>query len=70
LSKNAAALKPGTALLWVIGTRDPLYKAGSSYAFDKAPPNPKNKHIVVDSDHISTPADAAGEIVNWINTFK
>ena len=70
MSKNAAALKPGTALLWVIGTKDPLYKTGTSNVFDKAPPNPKNKYIVVDSDHLGTPADAAGEIVNWLNTFK
>lgn len=71
MPKNAAALKPGTALLWVIGKRDPLYKAGgSAYAFDKAPPNPRNKYIVVDSDHMSTPIVAAGEIVSWLNTFE
>jgi pimeloyl-ACP methyl ester carboxylesterase len=70
MPKNAAALKPGTALFWVVGTRDPLSKAGSSYAFDNAQPNPKNKYIEVDSDHMGTPTVAAGEIVNWLNTFK
>ena len=70
MPKNAAALKPGTALFWVVGTRDPSSKAGSSYAFDNAPPNPKNKYIEVDSDHMGTPTVAAGEIVNWLNTFK
>jgi pimeloyl-ACP methyl ester carboxylesterase len=70
MSKNAAALKPGTPLLWVIGTRDPLYKTGSSDIFDKAPPNPRSKYIVVDSDHMSTPSNSAGEIINWLNTFK
>jgi esterase/lipase len=70
MPKNAAALKPGTALLWVIGTRDPLYHADTAYAFDKAPQNPKNKYVVVDSDHMGTPAEAAREIVSWLNTFK
>ena len=70
MPKNAAALKPETALFCIVGTRDPLSKAGSSYAFDKAPPNPKNKYLAVDSDHMGTPTAAAGEIVNWLNTFK
>jgi len=67
---NAAALKPGTALLWVVGTQDPMYERGPSYAFDKAPANPNNKYIVVDSNHMNTPTVAAQEIVAWLKAFK
>jgi predicted alpha/beta-hydrolase family hydrolase len=70
MPKNAAILKPGTALLWVIGTRDPLYKRGTAYVFDMAPANMNNKYLVVNSDHADTPKDAAGEIVNWLKRFE
>ena len=70
MPKNAAALKPGTALLLVIGKKDPLYQAGQSYVFDKAPPNPNNKYLEVDSDHVDTPTVAANDIVNWIKGIK
>jgi pimeloyl-ACP methyl ester carboxylesterase len=70
MPKNAAALKPGTALLWVIGTQDRLYKGGSSYAFEKAPANVNNKYLVVNSDHMDTPKDAAEEIVKWLRRFE
>jgi len=68
--RNAAALKPGTALLWVIGTQDRLYKRGSAYAFDKVPANANNKYLVVNSDHMDTPKDAAEEIVKWLKHFE
>ncbi|MGD0238179.1 MAG: alpha/beta fold hydrolase [Syntrophorhabdales bacterium] len=67
---NAAALKPGIALLWVVVTQDPIYEKGPSYAFDKAPANPNNKYIVVDSNHMNTPNVAAQEIVAWLKAFK
>ncbi len=67
---NAAALKPGTAFLWVVGTQDPIYERGPSYAFDKAPPNPNNKYVIVDSNHMNTPTAAAQEIVAWLKAFK
>jgi dienelactone hydrolase len=70
MPRNAAALKPGTAFLWVVGTQDLMYERGPSYAFDKAPPNPNNKDVVVDGNHMNTPAIAAQEIVTWLKTFK
>ena len=71
IPKNAAALKPGTPLLWVVGTKDPMYRRGASFAFDKAPPNPRNKYVVVEAGHIETPFDteAIRQIVAWIKDF-
>lgn len=70
MPKNAAAIKAGTALLWVIGTKDKMYERGQIYAFDKAPSNPNNKYLVVNSDHLNTPRDASGEIIKWLKAFK
>jgi esterase/lipase len=71
IPKNAAALKPGTPLLWVVGTKDPMYLRGASFAFDKAPPNPRNKYVVVEAGHMETPFDseAIRQIVAWIKGF-
>jgi predicted esterase len=70
MPRNAAALKPGPAFLWVIGTQDRLYKRGSAYAFDKVPANANNKYLVVNSDHMDTPKDAAEEVVKWLKHFE
>jgi predicted esterase len=70
MPRNAAALKPGTAFLWVIATQDRLYKQGSAYGFDKVPANVNNKYLVVNSDHADTPKDAAEEIVKWLKHFE
>jgi hypothetical protein len=71
MPKNATALIPGTALLWVVGTKDPMYQNGPSFAFDKAPPNPHNKYVVVEAGHMETPfnTDAIREIVAWLKGF-
>lgn len=70
MPKNTAAIKAGTALLWVIGTKDKMYERGQAYAFDKAPSSPNNKYLVVNSDHFNTPNDASGEIIKWLKTFN
>ena len=71
MPKNAAALKPGCPLLWVIGTNDPMYERGPSYAFERAPPShPLNKYLVVRSNHLNTPEAATGEIVVWLKAVN
>jgi dienelactone hydrolase len=69
IPRNASTMKPDTALLWVVGKLDPLYKRGTQYAFDLAPPNPRNKYLVINSNHWNTPTDAAGEIIKWLLEF-
>src|SRR6202007_844444 len=41
-------------LLWVAGTAD-RSQTGPDYAFSRAPANPQNRYIAVDSDHLGTP---------------
>ncbi|MDD5168933.1 MAG: alpha/beta fold hydrolase [Syntrophales bacterium] len=67
---NAAGLKPGTALLWVVGTHDGIYKRGAAYVFDKAPANPRNRYVIVSADHMNTPAIASDDIIEWLKLFQ
>ena len=70
MPKNAAAMRAGTAFLWVVGTQDQMNERGPGYAFDKAPANPKNKYVVVQSNHLKTPEDAIPEVLAWLTQFK
>lgn len=65
----AAAFKKPVPLLWVVGTGDPLYRAGAAYAYDKAPAHPASKYLVVQADHVSTPDVAAAEVLAWIQAL-
>jgi predicted alpha/beta-hydrolase family hydrolase len=69
MPRNVRAMKPNTALLWVVGRSDPIYDAGPQYAFNLAPPNMHNKYLVLNSNHTNTPADAAEEIIAWLLEF-
>ena len=66
---TAAAFKTPVPLLWVVGTGDPLYRAGAAYAYDKAPAHPASKYLVVQADHLSTPNVAAAEVLAWIQAL-
>ncbi len=64
---NAAALKPGTALLWLYGDKDVnLRQRGQAYAFAKAPPHPKSAYVVVAGGHTDTIRTETGRIKDWI----
>jgi len=67
ISKNAARMKPGMAVLWLIGVEEEGERvAVRSYAFDKLPPNRLNRYIVVPKGHLDTPATGADSIVAWL----
>jgi pimeloyl-ACP methyl ester carboxylesterase len=52
-------------LLWVFGTND-RPQLGPVYAFNKAPKNPLNRYVQVDSDHAGTPASAKDAVLAWL----
>lgn len=66
---TSARFKKPVPLLWVVGTKDPLYPFGSAYAFDLAPKHPASKYVVVQADHIGTPDAAVGEVLAWIKSL-
>jgi pimeloyl-ACP methyl ester carboxylesterase len=67
---NAAKLKSGTPLLWIVGAKDfIIFSRGKDYAFSKAPSNPKNAYIVVKGGHKMTPQIGEPEIISWLNNL-
>ena len=69
MPRNAAKLSPDTALLWVVGTKDPLFREGSGYAFDRAPHNPRSRFVTVEADHTGTPAAARRIVLDWVRSL-
>lgn len=66
---NAARLKPGTPLMWIVGEKDRMSQRGSEYAFDKAPSHPKSRYEVVAGGHKVTPMKGKSEIIDWLNSL-
>jgi pimeloyl-ACP methyl ester carboxylesterase len=67
---SASRFKKSVPFIWVIGTQDPLYRAGAAYAYEKAPLNPLSKYLVVDANHATTPEVASDQVFDWINRVK
>ena len=66
---NAAALKPGTSLLLIIGEKDHTFRwgrGGRDYIYDHAPDHPKSAYVVVPGGHKATPRIGADAIVAWL----
>lgn len=69
MSLNAARIAHPLPFLWVIGQRDRLFAAGREYVFERLPAHPASRYLVVDSDHMSTPTDAAAQIAEWVSSL-
>ncbi len=69
MPKNAAILKPGTPLMWIVGKLDGMADRGEKYAYAKAPAHPKSKYRVIGSSHGATPKKGKKEILKWLKGF-
>lgn len=63
---NAANLKPGTPLLWIVGDKDGMADRGEAYAFARAPAHPSSSYQVIGGGHRATPMKGKGEILRWL----
>lgn len=66
---TSAQFKKSVPVLWVVGTRDPLFPLGSSFGYDRTPPNAASKYLVVDADHANTPDASVGQVVEWLKAL-
>jgi len=67
MPKNAKRIKPGTPVLWVVGSEDSgNVSDGKSYSYDKAPPDRLSRYILVPKGHDEAPATGADQIVSWL----
>lgn len=65
--RNAAAVKPGTPVLWVVGaTEEEGLKKVGKFAFDKLPQNPPPRFMEVPGGHMDTPDNATAIVIDWI----
>jgi len=67
---SASRFKKSVPFMWVIGTKDPLYRGGPAYAFEKVPSNPLSKYVVVEANHATTPEVASDLVLEWITLVK
>ena len=67
VKRNAESLKPGTAVLWVFGTRDKLKATNArAYAFDNLPPHPLHTYVLNESSHLDAPQNARDVVAAWL----
>lgn len=68
---NARKLKPGILVLHVVGDGEKvdIFK-DKSFMFDRLPPHPKSKFVIISSDHMGTPADGASVAVEWLRSLE
>ncbi len=66
MSVTAPRMPPGVPVLWVIGDGDYLVREGRQYVFDLLPPHPRSLYLQVSGNHLSTPAVAADQVVDWL----
>lgn len=68
MSVTAPRMPAKTAVMTVVGEKDPLFKFVKGYYVDKLPANPKNKYLEVSGGHLDTPRVANDEVIAWIKT--
>jgi hypothetical protein len=68
MSVTAPRMPATTAVMTVVGEKDPLFRRVKAYFVDKLPANPKNKYLEVSGGHLDTPRVASDDMVKWIKT--
>jgi esterase/lipase len=67
MPKNAAHLT--APLLMVSGSNDPTQRNADNI-FARAPSDPRNKHVMVEADHLGTPAAAVAAVLSWLKMLE
>lgn len=68
MAVTASKISASIPVLWVIGDSDYLIREGRKYVFDKLPLNSKSQYLEVSANHVTTPAVASDQIVNWVKS--
>lgn len=64
---NVQALR--APLLWIVGDHDPMYQKGESYAYGRAPANPKNAYVTIEANHMNAPMKGVKNIIMWLKSL-
>lgn len=65
---TAAAFRKPVPLLWLIGTQDPLFRAGQAFAFDRAPAHPASRYLEYQGGHEDYEG-SADQVLQWIKAL-
>ncbi len=63
---SAAAFRKPVPVFWAIGKQDTLYPTASAAIYQKLPPHPDSRYLVLNANHANTPELAADEAVQWL----
>lgn len=66
MPENAAHLT--APLLMVSGSNDPTQRSADAI-FARVPPDPRNKHVTVEADHLGTPAASIAIVLAWLKAL-
>jgi len=67
MTRNAAGVKPGTPVLWMVPTReDPRPREGGLMLYKRLPQHPATRLVEPESDHKNAPVASAAAIVEWM----
>jgi pimeloyl-ACP methyl ester carboxylesterase len=69
MALSSAGFKKAAPVLWVVGTRDPLFPSGASYGYDKTPHHEASKYLVVEANHANTPDVSAEQVAEWLRAL-
>ncbi len=64
--KLLASVRP--PVIWVAGSRD-HFQHNAATLFAELPANPLNRQVVVDADHLGTPAAGTAAVLAWLKTL-
>ncbi len=67
---NARNFKPGAPLLWISGERERISKVGRGLVFDKLPPHPLNRYLMIPGSHVEIPANAVALVLAWLRSLQ
>jgi esterase/lipase len=69
MPKSVLSFKESIPLLFITGNSDRLAPS-KEYIFDKAPPHPKSKFVIVSADHFSAPSASIEEVSTWLESLR
>jgi hypothetical protein len=64
---EAPRLPPATALLMVVGEKDPAHGRAEGQLYRPAAKNPYSRYVTNGANHFETPMAAAKVVTDWVN---
>lgn len=66
--RNAAALNPPMPVLFLVAKNDRFARPQGD-VYDKAPPHPQSRHLIIDTDHSGMLKDGVGTLLDWLKSL-